>query len=126
MSKLKQWMHHFMQGRYGVDKLNTWILGVGAVSCVVGLFVPWVLGKLLLTVLAYVCMIWSIVRTLSRNTYKRYQENRRFLLFLDKLKDREHKHFTCPRCRQVVRVPRGKGKISITCPKCKEKFVKKT
>jgi ribosomal protein L37AE/L43A len=71
-------------------------------------------------------MIWAIFRSFSRNVYKRYQENHRFLLFFDRLKDRKHKIFQCPRCRQMVRVPRGKGKIAITCPKCRERFIKKT
>ena len=44
----------------------------------------------------------------------------------ERIRDKEHRYYDCPRCRQQVRVPRGKGKISITCPKCKEKFVKKT
>ena len=44
----------------------------------------------------------------------------------EKLKDREHRYYACPKCRQPVRVPRGKGKIAITCPKCKERFIKKT
>jgi len=47
-------------------------------------------------------------------------------MLLERLKDRQHRYFSCPRCRQPVRVPRGKGKISITCPKCREKFIKKT
>ena len=76
--------------------------------------------------LSYALMIWAIFRALSRNTYKRYQENRTFLLFFDRLKDRNNRYFDCPKCRQTVRVPRGKGKISITCPRCKEKFVRKT
>ena len=62
----------------------------------------------------------------SRNTYARYEENRKFLRFFDRLKDREHRYFSCPKCQQPVRVPRGKGKIAITCPKCREKFIKKT
>jgi len=45
---------------------------------------------------------------------------------VDRIKDREHRYFDCPKCRQMVRVPRGKGKISITCPKCREKFVRKS
>ena len=58
--------------------------------------------------------------------FNRYQENRRFLLLIDRIKDRNNRYFNCPKCRQTVRVPRGKGKISITCPKCREKFIKKT
>lgn len=70
-------------------------------------------------------MIWAICRALSRNTYKRYQENRKFLQFFTRLKDRQNRYFDCPKCRQLVRVPRGKGKIAITCPRCKEKFIRK-
>ena len=44
----------------------------------------------------------------------------------DRLKDRQHRYYKCPKCRQSVRVPRGKGKISITCPRCREKFIRKT
>jgi len=82
--------------------------------------------NLLLTLLSYGCMFWAIFRSFSRKTYLRYQENRKFLMLLDQIKDREHRYYDCPRCRQPVRVPRGKGKIAITCPKCREKFVKKT
>ncbi len=126
MSKFRQKLQRFMMGRYGVDKLNNWILGVGAAVCIVAMFIPVPPVKLGMTVLAYGLLIWSVFRMLSRNTYKRYQENRRFLLVLDRLKDREHRYFTCPKCRQTVRVPRGKGKIAISCPKCREKFIKKT
>ena len=47
-------------------------------------------------------------------------------MIFDRLKDRQNRYYTCPRCRQTVRVPRGKGKIAITCPRCKERFIKKT
>ena len=127
MNKIKAWLQRFMMGRYGTDKLNTWILGTGLALCLISLFFTWLpVVNLVLTTGSYALMIWAIFRTLSRNTYKRYRENRRFLMFLDRLKDREHRYFDCPKCRQPVRVPRGKGKIMITCPKCKEKFQKKT
>jgi DNA-directed RNA polymerase subunit RPC12/RpoP len=45
---------------------------------------------------------------------------------LERIKDREHRYYNCPRCRQPVRVPKDKGKIAISCPRCKEKFIKKT
>ena len=125
-AKLRAGLIRFMQGRYGTDKLNTWILIAGVAACILSLFFPWAGVKLALTTLSYGLMIWAIFRSLSRNTYKRYRENRRFLLLLDRFRDREHRYFDCPKCRQSVRVPRGKGKIAITCPKCKEKFVRKT
>ena len=91
---------------------------------------PWQALKgikdLILTLGMYALLTISLVRCFSRNTYKRYQENRKFLQLTGRMKDREHRYFDCPKCRQMVRVPRGKGKISITCPRCREKFVKKT
>lgn len=125
-AKLSMGFRRFMQGRYGTDKLNTAILLVGVVACVISMFLRVPLVNWILTVVSYVCMGFAIFRMLSRNTYKRYEENRKYLRFLEKIKDKEHRYYACPRCRQTVRVPRGKGKIAITCPKCKEKFIKKT
>ena len=124
--KLKIGFSRFMMGRYGTDKLNTAILLTGVVMCLVTLFTKNAFLDMLLTLLAYGLMFWAIFRSFSRNTYKRYQENRKYLQLMDRVKDRQHRYFNCPRCRQVVRVPRGKGKIAITCPKCKERFIKKT
>ena len=125
-AKFTAGMRRFMTGRYGTDKLNMVILGAGLIACLISMFVHFAPVNLLLTLISYVLMGWAIFRSLSRNTYKRYQENRKYLMFLQKIKDREHRYYDCPRCRQQVRVPRGKGKISISCPKCKEKFIRKT
>ena len=119
-------LQRFMAGRYGTDKLNMAILGAGLALCIVSIFVDFAIVNLALTLGSYGLMFWAIFRSFSRNTYARYQENRKFLLFFDRIKDREHRYFDCPRCRQTTRVPRGKGKIAITCPKCKERFIKKT
>lgn len=119
-------LRNFMVGRYGTDKLNTAILTVGVILALVGMFLPFPSVKLGCTAVSYSLMIWAIFRCLSRNTYKRYRENCRYMRLLERMRDREHRYFECPRCRQPVRVPRGKGKISITCPKCAEKFIKKT
>ena len=116
----------FMHGRYGTDRLNMVILCAGLAASLLSARISAPLVSLVLWALSYGLMIWAIFRSLSRNTYKRYQENRKFLLIFDRLKDRQHRYFACPKCRQTVRVPRGKGKISITCPRCKERFVKKT
>lgn len=124
--KMRVAFGRFMQGRYGTDKLNSAILGVGVIACVVGMFIPLTTIKMVFTLLSYGLMFWAIFRTFSRNTYKRYRENRKYLMILERIKDKEHRYFDCPRCRQPVRVPRGKGKIAITCPKCREKFIKKT
>ena len=125
--KISTGFRRFMEGRYGTDKLNTWILGVGVGACVIAMFLPAVsFARLVLVTISYILLIWAMIRTFSRNTYKRYQENRRFLRLWERLRDRKHRYYNCPRCRQPVRVPRGKGKIAITCPKCREKFIRKT
>lgn len=124
--RLNAGMRRFMQGRYGSDKLNTALLVTGLITCVLSMLTGMGVVSFLLTIASYALMGIVIFRMLSRNTYKRYQENRKYLLLLDRFRDREHRHFDCPRCRQPVRVPRHKGKIAITCPKCKEKFIRKT
>ena len=125
-AKLGMGLRSFMAGRYGTDRLNMAILCTGLAASILSMLIRVQPMNLIFWALSYGLMIWAIFRSLSRNTYKRYQENRKFLQVLDRLKDRQHRYFDCPKCRQTVRVPRGKGKISITCPKCKEKFVKKT
>ena len=126
LQQLSYRFRNFMVGRYGTDKLNMVILCAGLAACLISAFFHDPQINLLLTAVSYGLMFWALFRSFSRNTYKRYQENRKFLQFFDRLKDRDHRYYDCPKCRQVVRVPRGKGKIAITCPKCREKFIKKT
>ena len=117
-----------MAGRYGTDKLNQWLLGLAIVLIVLGLIGSRT-GSAILAVLgtvAYVPLIWSLFRMYSRNIEARRRENAAFQRFFTRLRDRQNRYFTCPRCRQVVRVPRGKGRINIRCPKCGEQFVRKT
>ena len=125
-AKLSSALRSFMAGRYGTDRLNMVILCAGLFVSLLSMWIRVPALNMLFFVLSYGLMIWAICRSLSRNTYKRYQENRRFLQLWNRLKDRHNRYFDCPKCRQVVRVPRGKGKISITCPRCKEKFIRKT
>ena len=124
--KLRAGFRRFMQGRYGGDKLNMALIWAAFGIFLINLLIPWETVKLVLIILSYLLIAWSLFRSLSRNTYKRYQENRKYLQLLERIKDREHRYYDCPRCRQPVRVPRGKGKIAITCPKCREKFIRKT
>ena len=119
-------IQRMMMGRYGHDRLNVALLVVGLIMTVISMFVRVKLVVLVTTLLSYVFLILALIRCFSRNTYKRYNENRRFLLLVDRLKDRSNRYYSCPKCRRTVRVPRGKGKIAITCPKCREKFIKKT
>lgn len=125
-AKLSMGLRSFMAGRYGTDRLNMVILCAGLFCSLLSVWIHKVPLNLIFWALSYGLMIWAIWRTLSRNTYKRYQENRKFLQLVGRAKDRNNRYFDCPKCRQLVRVPRGKGKISITCPRCQEKFIRKT
>ena len=125
-AKISARLRNFMMGRYGTDRLNMVILSVGLVASLLSMVFRMAPVNMVMFLLSYGMLFWAIFRCLSRNTYKRYQENRKFLQLMGRVKDREHRYFDCPKCRQMVRVPRGKGKISITCPRCREKFVKKT
>ena len=76
-------------------------------------------------------VLWVLVlfRMFSRNLYKRQAENQKWLQARSRRRgaasaakarraDTEHKYFTCKRCKTICRVPVGKGKVIITCPKC--------
>ena len=125
LQKFKDAMIRFLSGRYGSDKLNLALLGGALALMILG-----AVGRRswlsVCSLLAYVPLIWSIFRMYSRNVEARRRENAAFLHFFSRLKDREHCYFHCPGCRQTVRVPRGRGKISIRCPKCGMQFIKKT
>lgn len=125
-AKVSAALRSFMVGRYGTDQLNMVILGGGLAASLLSVWIRKPGLSVFLFLLSYGLMIWAIFRSMSRNTYKRYRENRAFQQFFSRLKDRQNRYFDCPKCRQTVRVPRGKGKIAITCPRCHEKFVKKT
>lgn len=126
--RIGDWFRNFMLGRYGSDKLGSTLLIVGIALTVLGS----VLGRWsaalssILTVLSYVALFWCIFRMYSRNIEARRRENTAFVNFFNHLKDKEHRYFHCPQCRQTVRVPRGRGKINIRCPRCNRQFIKKT
>ena len=125
--KIGDGLRRFMAGRYGSDRLNQCLLGAALVLILIG----WLGGKAaaglnVLGLLAYVPLVWSIFRMYSRNIEARRRENAAFLRFFSRLRDKQYRYFRCPGCRQTVRVPRGKGKINIRCPKCGRQFIKKT
>lgn len=125
-SQLGMKLRRFMAGRYGTDRLNIVILCVGLAASLLSSLTRGSLFGFLAWIVSYMLMILAICRSLSKNINARYQENRRFKLLLDRFRDRQYRYFICPRCHQTVRVPRHKGKIAITCPRCKERFERRT
>ena len=122
MQRWKERFAHFMYGRYGPDQLNNVMLILGVALAVIGML----FSLPLLTVLSYVPLGFCLYRMFSRNANRRRLENQRFMQLLNRLRDRESRYYSCPRCHQTVRVPRGRGKINIHCPKCGNQFIKKT
>ena len=123
----------FMYGRYGNDQFNVFLIGTYLVTDLLYAltrFAP----------LYWVCMVlivYTLFRTFSRNLTKRRAENARFMKkagpFLQWFRiqrsmrrDKEHRYFKCPSCGQYLRVPRGKGKITITCRSCHASFQEKS
>ena len=125
----------FMYGRNGPDQLciaSIWI-------CIILELVSSLLSRhfaVIATILYYVSLalwVWTLFRMFSKNLGKRRMENQKWLNFWWKIKgqnsgawarhaDKEHKYFTCKNCKAICRVPRGKGKIEITCPRCGSKI----
>ena len=134
MQKLKSSLYRFSYGRYGSDELSKFLLYGG-----LGLFLIYSITKVrFLYTLSLVMLIYNCYRSLSKNHQKRYMERQAYLVYkgkfdskfaLQKRKWNErktHRFFSCPSCKTVVRVPKGRGKIEITCPKCHTNFIKKS
>ncbi len=120
----------FMYGRNGADHLGLTMIWTAVVLSVINVFVRQSAVASILNLLSTVLMFWALFRMFSRNLPKRRAENAKFVEKIwwpvkrristvrQQKQDKEHKYFTCPNCGTVCRVPRGKGKIVITCPKC--------
>lgn len=123
----------FMYGRYGNDQLNMFLF----VVYLVAMLLHMVTGSDLLDLVMAVLAVLIIFRTLSRNLTKRREENQKFLRKAGPVirwwrlrstihRDKEHRYFKCPSCGQQLRVPRGKGKITVTCRGCGASFQEKS
>ena len=131
----------FMYGRNGVDALNRALLWVYVLVCLIRTVVAAGLrsrvGAAVCDVALWVLMLLIFFRMFSKNLYKRRQENQKWVNWWWSVKnrgagararhaDKEHRYFKCPNCGQQLRVPRGKGKVTITCRNCGVSFDEKT
>lgn len=124
----------FMYGRYGIDSLGKFTIAAGLITIVLSSFVHW----RFLPFISWLCIITAYYRMFSKNIYKRSSENQWYLsktcklrAFVSRQKNlfaqrKTHHIYTCPSCRQKIRIPRGKGKIEIRCPKCSTTFIKRS
>ena len=128
--KFKEKIARFMYGRYGGDQFNNFILILVAMLMVVNIFI----NSIIMYVLYMALWAWSLFRMFSRKIYKRRSENEKFLkiwnpiknkfkLMKNKRRDRKtHVYKKCPKCKAVLRLPKQKGKHTVRCPKCSERF----
>lgn len=126
-----------MYGRYGSDQLNLFLLVLCLICWLLCSFIKVTVVDQVLSVIGYVLIIFSLYRSFSRNYDRRRAENAKFLSITAPITrrvrrvrtqsmDRDHKYFRCPNCGQLLRVPKGKGRISISCRNCGASFEKKT
>ena len=139
--RMRDGLIRFMYGRNGMDQLNRAIFWAYLLLWLAGIVISAVLHRSSLAmmvvsfinILMWVLLVLLFFRTFSRDLYKRREENQKWVNWWWGVKgrsasararhaDKEHKYFTCKSCKTICRVPVGKGKIVITCPKCSAKI----
>lgn len=130
---MKNWIEKFMIGRYGLDQLSN-AMFTSSIAVILGSIL---LKSSALNTVGIVILLLGYLRMFSKNTSARYRENQKFLGLFGNLKKKtagyketaknrsQYKYFKCPSCGQKLRVPRGKGRVSINCPKCRNTFIRK-
>ena len=122
-------LRRLMYGRYGSDQLSLFLLVVYLLLYLISMVLKWPI----LSWIALVILFWDFYRMMSRRIDKRRAENAKFLQLAGPAirwfkmrrtihRDRDHRYFKCPNCGQYLRVPRGKGKITINCRNCGVSF----
>lgn len=124
----------FMAGRTGIDQFGIGLIAAALIINIISRFA----NLYLLTLLSIAVMLYALFRFFSKNSTKRRAENEKFDALWRRIKsgfsgwrDRraqsgEYRFFTCPGCKNRLRVPRGKGKLQITCPRCGQRFTGKS
>ncbi|MCC2213331.1 MULTISPECIES: hypothetical protein [Faecalibacterium] len=131
---MREKLRQFMIGRYGTDGLNQFL----SIASLVLLLIAIISRVNLFTYLGAVLLIFCYYRTFSRNISKRTEENYKFYTLKDRVDNKfkgwkeqwanrkVYHYYRCPQCRQKLRVPRGRGRIQISCPRCGTQFIKKS
>ncbi len=136
--KFREKLNQFMMGRYGQDALSKFSLIVFVVLALIGFLVRDGIGRSVLNFLMLAVLVLWYLRVFSRNFEKRRRENAVYLKYRNavvrwfkSLKDRwtqrkDFRFFRCPSCHTLLRVPKGKGRVRLTCRKCQTSFERKT
>lgn len=135
---MKDKLVKFMYGRNGVDELAKFECGLLFVPLILSFFARVPIINLLLEIVSIGLFIHIYFRIFSKNKIKRFDENQKFVVWkfnflvkFDKKKNRlqqmkDYRFYKCPSCKQQVRVPKGHGKICVTCPRCKSEFIRRS
>lgn len=140
VTMIRQDIRTAMAKRNGLDELSNFIMLVGFVFVVVALFTR----KWIFTLIGAGFIVICYLRVFSKKVEKRRNENAVYMRYMGgvvrkvdylllnvkmkmkSMKDKEYVYFVCSGCKQVIRVPKGKNKVSIRCPKCNKTFIKRT
>ena len=129
---MKEKIRRYMQGRYGMDELSKLLMTLSIVIIVLASLTR----NSMVNLIGFLVIGFVYVRIFSKNFYKCSLQNQKYLQYrkkltsgwqnkISKFKQRKTHHiYSCPECKQKVRIPKGKGKVEITCPKCAAKFSK--
>ncbi len=128
-NKFRNWLYKFMYGRNGIDSLTKDLFYPIIVLLVINIFLSGYV-RLIVTIIIWVLIIYTYFRMFSKNVSKRRQEayryeNKKNYLITRFKQRKQYRFFDCPNCKTHLRVPRGSGKITITCNKCGTKFDRK-
>ena len=134
MVSMREKFRRFMIGRYGTDGLNQFLSILSLVLILLALLTK----NSFLTLLGIIPLVLCYYRSLSRNISKRTEENYQFYSIKDRISNKFkglqdqwanrklYHYYRCPQCRQKLRVPRGRGRIQISCPRCGTQFIRKS
>lgn len=131
---MREKLARFMYGRNGVDHLSRFLVYAGLICILIDVFV----GSSVFYVIGIALAVYSYFRVFSRNLEKRRAENAKYFQYRNKFMSgfrnwrerqrqrKDYAFFRCPSCKAMLRVPRGKGKIRVTCRKCGNAFERRT
>lgn len=146
----------FRKRQWGMDELNRTMLIAGLSLSIIGLFFlrngTW--PRYVVSGLSTALLVLALFRQFRRDQSRSYRENMKFLTVVTAVRDwfrntfskrgerthrarrarknptwseiRQYKYLICPQCTQRLRVPRGKGRIRVTCTHCGNVFVTKS
>ena len=140
LTMIRQDIKDAMSRRNGLDELNNFLMLLGFVFVVIALFSH----KWIFTLIATIFIVVCYIRVFSKRIEKRKKENNIYMKYMGtvvkkceffnlcfkmkikSIQDAEYVYFVCSDCGQIIRIPKGKNKVSIRCPKCSKTFIKRT